>query len=81
MRMTVESSDPLLPEALEMAAREGVTWRALIERGLHRVITEAKPSAPFKLRRASFKGKGLMPELRDPSWAHLHGLTYEGRGS
>jgi hypothetical protein len=81
MKTTVEISDPLLREARKMAAREGVTLRTLIERGLHRVVAEAKPGAPFKLRRASFKGKGLRPELRDASWERIRDLAYEGRGS
>src|SRR4029434_8166417 len=63
MQTTVESSDSLLREARKTAAREGVTLRTLIERGLHRVVAETKPGAPFKLRRASFKGKGLQPGL------------------
>ena len=61
MKTTVEISDSLLREARKMAAREGITLRTLIERGLHRVVAETKPSTPFKLRRASFKGKGLQP--------------------
>ena len=81
MKTTVEISDPLLREARKMAAREGVTLRTLIERGLHRVVADAKPSAPFKLRRASFKGKGLRPDLQDASWEHIRDLSYEGRGS
>lgn len=81
MKTTVEISDPLLREARKIAAREGVTLRTLIERGLHRVVTEAKPGAPFKLRRASFKGKGLQPGVRDASWESIRDLVYEGRGS
>ena len=81
MKTTVEISDPLLREARKMAAREGITLRTLIERGLHRVVTEAKPGAPFKLRRASFKGRGLQADLRDASWDKLRDLTYAGRGA
>ena len=55
--------------------------RTLIERGLYRVVSEAKPATPFKLRRVSFKGKGLLPELRDASWEDIRNLTYEGRGN
>jgi hypothetical protein len=33
----------------------------LLGRWLGRVVTETKPRAPFKLRRASFKGRGLQP--------------------
>ncbi len=41
MTTTVEISDPLLREARELAAREGVTLRALIERGLRHVVGAA----------------------------------------
>ena len=80
MKTTVEISDPLLRETRRVAAREGVTLRTLIERGLHRVVTETKPGAPFKLRRVSFKGKGLQPDVRDASWQRIRDLAYEGRG-
>ena len=81
MKTTVEISDSLLREARKLAAREGVTLRAVVERGLHRVIAETKDRAPFKLRRASFKGKGRQEDLRDASWDKLRDLTYEGRGA
>ena len=81
MKTTVEISDPLLREARKLAAREGVTLRTVIERGLHRVITETKQGTPFKLRRASFKGKGLQPDLRHASWEHIGDLANEGRGT
>jgi elongation factor P--beta-lysine ligase len=81
MKTTVEISDALLREVRKLASHEGVTLRDLIERGLRRVITERKPNATFKLRRASFKGKGLQPETRDTSWDKLRDLIYDGRGA
>jgi Bacterial antitoxin of type II TA system, VapB len=81
MKTTIEISDPLLREARKLAEREGVTLRALVERGLRRVVTETKTVAPFKLRRASFKGKGLQADLHVDSWNKLRDLTYEGRGA
>jgi len=81
MKTTVEISDPLLREARKLAAREGVTLRTVIERGLHRVVTETKQGTPFKLRRASFKGKGLQPDLRHAAWERVRDLAYEGRGT
>ena len=80
MKTTIEISDPLLREARKLAEREGVTLRALVERGLRRIVVETKPDAPFKLRRASFKGKGLQAEARGASWDRLRDLAYEGRG-
>ena len=81
VKTTIEISDPLLREVRKLAAREGVTLRTLVERGLHRVVAEMKPGAPFKLRRATFKGKGLQADLRDGSWDKLRDLVYEGRGA
>jgi hypothetical protein len=81
MKTTVEISDSLLREVRKLAAREGVTLRTLVERGLHRVVAETTKRAPFKLRRASFLGKGRQPELRDASWDRVRDLAYEGRGT
>lgn len=80
MKTTVDISDPLLREAKRLAAREGVTLKTLIERGLHRVVSETRPTTKFKLRRASVKGKGLQPGVRHASWEQLLDLIYEGRG-
>jgi hypothetical protein len=82
MKTTIEISDSLLREARKVAAREGVTLRTLVERGLHRVVADTKGGGPpFKLRRVSFKGKGLQAEQRDASWERLRDLAYEGRGA
>ena len=80
MKTTVDNSDPLLREAKQLAAREGVTLKALIERGLHRVVSETRPALPFKLRRGSFKGKGLRPELRGASWDRIRDMIYDENG-
>ena len=80
MKTTIEISDPLLREARKLAEREGITLRALVERGLRRVVAETKPSSPFKLRRASFKGKGLKADMHGASWGRLRDLAYDGRG-
>ena len=81
VKTTIEISDPLLREARKLAEREGVTLRALVERGLNRVISETRrTTAPFKLRRASFGGAGLQAEFREASWETLREEVYRGRG-
>ena len=64
MKTTVEILDALLDAAREAAASEGTTVRALIETGLRREIQKRKRRVRFRLRRASFKGRGLRPEVR-----------------
>jgi hypothetical protein len=80
MKTTLDISDPLLREARKVAAREGTTLRSLVEQGLRRVVAEKKRRPVFRLRKASFKGRGLREELRDAGWERLRDLAYEGRG-
>lgn len=80
MKTTIEITDSLLQQARQLAVREGVTLRALIERGLQRVVAETRQAKPFRLRKASFRGKGLQPGARDATWEELRERAYEGRG-
>ena len=81
MKTTVEISDPLLRDARKVAAREGTTLRALIEQGLRHILSEKKkPQRAFKLRDASFKGRGLHPDMQGASWEQILDKIYEGRG-
>jgi hypothetical protein len=80
MRITIEISDPLLRDAKKLASREGTTLRALVETSL-RAELQRRSSTPgeFRLRRASFKGKGLQPEVSNLTWDQLRALAYAGR--
>ncbi len=80
MKTTVDIPDMLLKEARKVALREGTTVRALIQQGLRRVLAERKQSKAFRLRKATFKGKGLHPRAAGASWDQLRSLIYEGRG-
>lgn len=80
MKTTLDISDALLRDARKLAAREGTTLRALVEQGLRQVVVEKKRKPTFRLRKASFKGDGLRPELEDAGWDRLRDLVYEGRG-
>lgn len=80
MKTTIEISDALMEQARRLAARENTTLRALVEQGLHKVIADKKQSARFRLRRASFKGKGLQAPLQDAGWERMREMAYEGRG-
>jgi hypothetical protein len=80
MKTTIDIPDPVLDEVRKLAEREGTTVKALVERGLRRVLADERRGSGFRLRKASFKGKGLRPELEHVSWERLRELAYEGRG-
>jgi hypothetical protein len=81
MKTTVEISNSLLNEARKVAARDGTTLKALIEQGLRTVLAERRQRAGvFRLREASFKGKGLQPGLAGSSWERIREMAYEARG-
>ncbi len=62
MKTTIEIADTLLAEARQLAAREKTTLRSLVEEGLRRIFQERMQAPGFRLREASFCGKGLRPE-------------------
>ncbi len=81
MKTTVSISDPLLRAAKKLAAQERTTLRALIEEGLRRVLERRQQRGPFRLRRASFRGKGLQPGVHEGSFDWIRDQIYEGRGA
>jgi hypothetical protein len=80
MKTTLEISDPLLDDARKLATRDGITLRALVERGLRLAVEESKRREGFRLRDGSFKGEGLQPEFADAGWEKIRSAIYEGRG-
>jgi hypothetical protein len=70
--------DVLLTPAARRA--EGTTVRALVERGLHLVLSERRTRRTFKLRDVSVAGQGLHPDAAGHSWDALRARTYQGRG-
>jgi Arc/MetJ family transcription regulator len=80
MKTTIEISDSLLDEAKRLAAKEGTTVRAYVEQGLRRVVAERKSRGAFRLRKATFKGKGLQAGVQDATWERIRETIYQGRG-
>ena len=77
MKTTIDIAAPVLREARALAAKEGTTLQALVEQGLRHVIAAKKQKKPFRLRRVTFGGEGLRPELRDATWDEIRDLSYQ----
>jgi len=80
MKTTIHIPDALLEEAKKVAAGEHTTVTALVEQGLRKIVAERQRKGVFRLRKATFKGKGLQPDVAGASWERIRELTYEGRG-
>ncbi len=81
MKTTVEISEPLLNEARRMAASEKTTLRALLEEGLRKVLEHRRPRRSFRLRKATFRGRGLQAGVADADWETVREMAYKGRGA
>jgi hypothetical protein len=81
MKTTIEISDLLLEAARQVSRREKTTVRSLVEEGLRKVIAERERACGFRLRKTTFKGAGLQPQVTGASWEQIRGLIYKGRGA
>jgi len=81
MKTTIQISDSIFEEARKLAAREHTTMKALVEEGLRKVVSERKRKGPFRMRKATFKGRGLQSHFAGASWEQVRDASYEGRGS
>ena len=81
MKTTVEIPDSLLLEAKRLAEKEGTSIKVLVEEGLRRIILERKKGKRFRLRKCSFRGKGVQKDVTEGSWEKIRELIYEGRGA
>ena len=82
MKTTVDISDSLLEEARKLAGKEGTTVRALIEEGLRKTLdSRRKVGTAFQLRLVTFRGDGLLPDVREGGWERIRDLAYEGHGA
>ncbi len=81
IKTTIDIAESLLTSAKQLAAKRDTTLRSLVESGLRRVLDESEGTEPFRLRDASFDGRGLGPEFRDADWNRIRDAAYEARGA
>jgi predicted transcriptional regulator len=82
MKTTIEINDALFDRAKQLAARRRTTLRAVVESALRQFLDlqgSASQNA-FRLRRHSFRGRGLQAGLTEQDWAEIRERAYEGRG-
>jgi hypothetical protein len=82
MKTTVQLPPALLREAKRVALRDRTTVKALIEKGLRAELRARGPrAAGFTLRKATFRGDGLVAGRSLGDWEAIRDLIYPGRGA
>ena len=80
MKTTIDISDDLAARAKAYAAKERITLRSLVERGLREILQFEEQREQFELRDASVGGRGLQAGYEDADWSRIRAVSYEGRG-
>jgi hypothetical protein len=82
MKTTIDIADGLFEDARKLAARNRVSFKAVVEAALRRFLTqEKKAGSNFKLKDGSFRGKGVRAPLQEGDWRSIQSMIYEGRGA
>jgi Arc/MetJ family transcription regulator len=76
MKTTIEIADDLLERAKRQARREKKTLRQIIEDALRRQLSAAGTTETFRLKRHTFKGKGLQPGIMEGDWETVRDTIY-----
>jgi hypothetical protein len=79
MKTTIDIADDLLAQGKQVAEREHVTLRSLVEEGLRYVLTHRRQGKAFRWKPVTFKGKGLSPEFANANWDGIRSAIYPDR--
>lgn len=79
MKTTVELADDLALKARELAAKKGITLRAVLEDAIRLSLAHESRRETYRLPHRSVGGKGLQQEFKDKTWSEIREAAYEGR--
>jgi Arc/MetJ family transcription regulator len=82
MKTTIEISDALFAATKRAASERNTTFRTIVEAALRRHLetSEGGKQTRPRLRRCTFRGRGLQPGISESDWSTIRERAYEGRG-
>ena len=82
MKIIVNISDSLFKRAKRLAKIQQATFEEITEAALQAyVYLRERSHQPFKLKKASVRGKRISKEISSTPWCNTMEYIYEGRGS
>lgn len=81
MKTTIDLAADLAVRAKALAAKRGVTFRAVVEQGLRMALEEDRRTKRYRLPDRSVQGLGLQREFTAKPWSDIVEASYGGRGT
>lgn len=81
VKTTIDLAADLAVRAKALAAKRGVTFRAVVEQGLRRALEEDRRTKRYRLPDRSVRGRGLQREFATKPWSDIVEASYRGRGT
>lgn len=80
MTTMIEINDTLVLTAQQLAHQRNLTLQQVVESALQSFVEqEQKKKAGFLLRKCTFRGNGLQPEIQEGDWAAIRNHIYESQ--
>jgi hypothetical protein len=81
MKKTIDINDDLLQQVEQLAAKQQQTLNSILEAALEEYIkANGENRIGFRLRKHTFRGRGLHSDLARGDWHEIKERIYEGRG-
>jgi hypothetical protein len=80
MKTTIDIPDTLMLRCKQTAHEQHLTFRSLVEEGLHYVLDQREQRKKFKLREVPFQGGGFQTGFDESDWERIRSAAYEGHG-
>ena len=80
MKSTFNISDPIFRKLEQYCKSKNVTMRKVLESALTMFLADDKMGQKkFKLKKNTFRGKGLKPGIEEGDWNKIRDLIYESK--
>ena len=81
MKTTIDIPDSLMLRCKQAVREQHLTFRSLVEEGLHYVLDQREKQKSFTLRKVPFRGGGFQPGFDESAWDRIRSVVYEGHGA